>query len=429
MRWRVRSRRQAGTFVQPPFWSQAESLTTFLRGDGRTFEAGTATDYESIAQQVLMASAPVAACTIVRLSVFSEARFAFVRYENGRRQEPFTTDALALLERPWPGGSTSDLLARMELDLTLAGNAYVARVEQRGEPPHLRVLRPDKVRILVASRRSDLELEARVVGYAYMPTGADSVVVLDPDQVAHYRPYPDPVAQWRGMSWLTPVLREVEADQAATRHKLSFFKRGATPGAVITYDPQVSKEEFEAAVQAFREQYEGADKAYRVLHVTQGIDVTPLSFDFSQLDFARLVGRAETRIAAAAGVHPVIVGFSEGLQGSSLNAGNYAQVRRRFIDGTLRPLWRSAAEALEVLVDVPEGARLWFDDRDIAFLREDVAEQARIRQTQATTISVLIRDGFEPASAVDAVVSGDLRRLRHTGLVSVQLQPPLTEPD
>jgi hypothetical protein len=159
--------------------------------------------------------------------------------------------------------------------------------------------------------------------------------------------------------------------------------------------------------------------------VAGGADPKPLSFDFSQLDFARLAGRAETRIAAAAGVHPVIVGFSEGLQGSSLNAGNYAQVRRRFVDGTLRPLWRAAAEALGRLVDVPAGARLWYDDRDIAFLRQDVAEEARIRQTQAQTIVTLIRDGFEPESAVEAVITGDLRRLRHTGLISAQLRPPL----
>src|SRR5205823_2138143 len=32
--------------------------------------------------------------------------------------------------------------------------------------------------------------------------------------------------RWRGMSWLTPVLREIQADTATTRHKQKFFENG-----------------------------------------------------------------------------------------------------------------------------------------------------------------------------------------------------------
>src|ERR1019366_7682814 len=94
----------------------------------------------------------------------------------------------------------------------------------------------------------------------------------------------------------------------------------------------------------------------------------------------------ETRIAAAAGVPPSIVGLSEALQGSTLNTGNYAAARRRFSDGTIRPLWRSAAGALSTLLPVPKGSRMWFDPRDVAFLQEDVIDTANIRQLDATAI-------------------------------------------
>lgn len=424
MRLRVRRPRTAGWgatgWSEPPFWTLPHATLSDV-GDGRTFERGSATDYDAMVERVLMASAPIAAVVFVRQAVFAEGRFAFVRYDGGVRQEPFTTDALAVLERPWPGATTRTLLARMELDASLAGNSYWVRTSSG-----LRRLRPDRVRVLIGRRvDSTDDPEAEIVGYQYVLGGRSRTFA--PEEVAHYAPLPDPRAHWRGMSWLTPVLQEVAADVAATQHKLGFFRRGASPSMVVTYDAQVSSEELQAAIASFEERFAGAGNSYRVLHVGGGADIKPLSFDFSQLDFARLVGRAETRIAAAAGVHPVIVGFSEGLQGSSLNAGNYQQVRRRFVDGTMRPLWSAAAEALERVVDVPQGARLWVDDRDIAFLRQDAAEQARIRQAQAQTIVTLIRDGFTPSSAVEAVVTGDLRRLQHTGLVSVQLQPPLTE--
>ncbi|MBT8241277.1 MAG: phage portal protein, partial [Acidimicrobiia bacterium] len=137
-----------------------------------------------------------------------------------------------------------------------------------------------------------------------------------------------------------------------------------------------------------------------------------------------------TRIAAAGGIHPTVIGLSEGLQGSSLNAGNYGQARRRVSDGTLRPLWRDFAGSFETLVPPPSGAELWYDDRDIAFLRDDEQDLATIRQTDASSIRQLVDAGFTPASVVAAIQADDMNLLEHTNLFSVQLQAPgSTAPD
>ncbi len=70
------------------------------------------------------------------------------------------------------------------------------------------------------------------------------------------------------------------------------------------------------------------------------------------------------------------------------------------------------------------GTRLWYDSRDVPFLREDEKDAAEIKATEATTISTLIDGGFEPGSVVKAVTASDYGLLVHTGLVSVQLQVP-----
>jgi hypothetical protein len=67
---------------------------------------------------------------------------------------------------------------------------------------------------------------------------------------------------------------------------------------------------------------------------------------------------------------------------------------------------------------------LWYDDRDIPFLQEDLKDTAEIQQLQASTITMLIRDGYTPESAVAAVTNDEWSLLQHTGLVSVQLQAP-----
>jgi hypothetical protein len=50
-----------------------------------------------------------------------------------------------------------------------------------------------------------------------------------------------------------------------------------------------------------------------------------------------------------------------------------------------------------------------------------------VKQTEAGTIKSLIDAGFDPDTVVDAVMSADYSRLVHSGLYSVQLQPPMPE--
>jgi hypothetical protein len=101
---------------------------------------------------------------------------------------------------------------------------------------------------------------------------------------------------------------------------------------------------------------------------------------------------------------------------------------RRFADLTMRPNWRMAMGALSVLIDVPGGAKLWYDTTDIAALQEGEKERADASQVNAATLSTLITAGYTPESATRAVISGDFALLQHSGLVSVQLQAPGSSP-
>ena len=364
----------------------------------------------------------------VRMRVFSEARFQFQRMRNGRPGDLFGTEELSLLEHPWPGGTTGDLLSAMILRSDFAGNAFVVRSGDR-----LVLLRPDWVQLVLADlMHTDGVQEGAIayetVGYAYYHGGITKSrpVVFMPHEVAHFMPQPDPTADYNiGMSWLTPVIREIQADGAATTHKLKFFENSATPNLAVSLPKEISKEQFLEFVDAMDEKHKGAANAYKTLYTAGGADVTVIGQNMQQLDFKVTQGAGETRLAQAAGVPPVVAGLSEGLQGSSLNAGNFGQARRQFADTTLSNLWRNAAGSLEVIVPPPGGARLWYDTRDIPFLREDEKDEAEIQSTQAQTIKALVEAGFEPDFILDAVGNLDFSLLkgRHSGMFSVQLQP------
>lgn len=367
----------------------------------------------------------------VRMRVFSEARFQWQRMRGGRPGDLFGTNDLALLERPWPGGTTGDLLSTMILHADFAGAAFVVR---HGD--QLVCLRPDWVQIVLRERTvNDIQSGAlgwEKVGYEYYHGGVAAnkePVRFAAWEVAMFAPQPDPLATYRGMSWLTPVVREIQSDGAMTSHKLRFMENAATPNLAVSLPKEVTLEQFNAFVDAMDEKHKGFDNAGKTLYTAGGADVTVIGADLKQLDFKVTQGAGETRLAQAAGVPPVVAGLSEGLQGSSLNAGNFGQARRQFADITMSNLWRNVSGSLEVLFRPPADARLWYDGRDIAFLREDQKDEAEIQSTQAQTIKALTEAGFTPDSILEAVQNNDWSILRgkHSGLFSVQLQAPGTQ--
>lgn len=379
--------------------------------------------FESAIQYGYKTNGVVFAVILARMLLFTEARFQYQRLDSGRPGELFGNRTLSVIETPWPNGTTGDLLARMEQDASLAGNAYITQRVIDGTT-QLRRLRPDRVDIVLGSVDGTYQgINASPVGYLYWPNGVRSGTpeTLLVEDVAHFAPIPDPDALFRGMSWLTPIAEEVRADTAATAHKAKFFDNAATPNLAVSLNEAVPKRDALELIDAMSE-HEGVENAYKTLWLAGGADVKVVGSDLKQLDFKITQGAGETRIAAAGGVPPVIVGLSEGLQQATYS--NYGQARRKFGDGWARPQWRMAAACLQKLLPVPAGARLWYDDRDISFLQEDQKDAAEILKVDAESIRTLTDGGYTPESVIAAVQARNPSLLVHSGLIPVQLQPP-----
>lgn len=379
-------------------------------------------------------SPPAFAAQMVRALVISQMRFTFRNLPSSNSpRKMFGTNALAPLERPWRNATTGELVSRMEWHAGLAGNSFVTNYW----PGRLRVLRPDWVAIVYGSQREPEDaahaLDGEILGYAYInggmaSMGRNEVTVLLPEEVAHWSPIPDPEGAGIGMSWVSAAMRDIVGDKAATDHKVLFFENGATPNLVIKGITATTKEQFDRIVEGLEQRHAGFANAYKTLYLTAGADATVVGSDLKQLDFKATQGAGETRIAMLARVPAPLLGISEGLAGSSLNAGNFGMARRIFADSWIYPTMQDLAAALAPLVKVPSGAELWFDTADMPILREDAKDAAEIEDIKASTINKHITAGFTPDSAVAAVRGQDISLLKHSGLVSVQLQPPGTQP-
>lgn len=410
-------------------------FNTTLQGSRETIDDS----FTGYVQQVYRQNGVVFAVEAVRVRLFSEARFQFRELEQGRPGKLFggtdgrnpSNRTLRLLENPWPGATTSDLLARSLLHADFAGTAFVCR-----RPTGLRLARPDWVTVVAGSPNPDVDLDAtdldaEVIGYIYHPGGRYSgrkPVTMLANTVAPFAPMPDPTGLVRGVPWMAPVIREIAGDQAMTSHKLQYFENAATPNLAVTLDADITLADAKEWIELFRQDHEGAFNAFKTLFLGGGAKPVPVGSDLRNMDFKSVQGAAETRIAAAGGVPPIIVGLSEGL--ASATYSNYGQARRALADVMLRPTWRKFVNAVGSILDEPEGSELWYDDRDIPFLQEDVKDEADIQSVRAGSVGALITQGFNPDDVLDAVLANDLARLRgkHSGFYSVQLQELGTEP-
>jgi hypothetical protein len=365
----------------------------------------------------------VFAISLARAMLFTDITFKWRRRgTSGGGNDLFVSADTTLITQP--------LLMRAEQDTSAAGTFFCVRLDGK-----LKRLRPDWCEFILTAP-PDVALETDVIGIRYTVGGPRSGGItalypvnpppgVDPEgYAAWWSPIPDPDAQFRGMSWLTPVIREKQADQAATDHKLKFFENAATPNMVVSVKEGVTVDQFNKFVSASKAASRGVENAYETMYVGGGADVTVVGADMNQLDFRNTQGAGETRMCAAGRVPPIIVGLSEGL--SAATYSNYAQARRAFGDSWARPMWKSFALAIEPLMVLPPGgaADLWYDISDVAFLREDIKDIAQVLSTTMATINAAVASGWTPESAQAAVLAEDLSLLVHSGLMSVQLQPP-----
>lgn len=356
---------------------------------------------------------------MARMQLLSQATF---KYQDTRTKRLFGDASLQILGSPWPNGTTADLIATMEQHVTVGGNAFVRRAADR-----LVAMRPDWTDVVSAEvvegydRDGLPQTHAEVLGYLYSEggIGVGEAVFYDVADVAHWAPYPDPLTRWTGMSWLTPVLREINADISMAQHRQTFFDQAGTPNLILKYQDKLSPDTVNTIRDRWRARFSGPQSAGSTVVLDNGADLSVVGSTFEQMRFTDLQKAGESRIAGAGGVPPIVAGLAVGLDAATYS--NFAQAMKAFGNGTGAYLWQSLVASLSKLVSAPPGARLWFDTTSIPALLEDAKDRATAMQTSASAMGSFIQAGFEPDSVVSAVMANDLSLLKHSGLVSVQL--------
>jgi len=382
------------------------------------------------AQASFGSNSPVFSAIMVRISLLSQAVF---RLQSVADKKLFGDQRLSVLEHPWPDGTAGDLIGRCEQDVSLAGNAFIWKAAD----DLLVRLRPEWVTIISELVPDPLGRQYRqVLGYWFdppklgVPGGPMSFgepQFFTADEVAHWAPIPDPSASFRGMSWLTPIIRDLAADTGLTDYKVKYLSNAASPNLLIRYTQKLQPGTIDSLRERMQARYGGVDNSFKTLVLDQGADATVIGNSLQQMNFESVQQAGAERILGAANVPGVLIGM-EPLTGVGRA---YVEVVRRFADFWATPQWASLCGALQKLVPgmPPAGIRLWYDDTDISALQEGGMQQAQINLVHAQALLTLAQAGYTRESAVEAVRSSDLTQLEAAEVPPPQFNNPVPPED
>jgi HK97 family phage portal protein len=221
---------------------------------------------------------------------------------------------------------------------------------------------------------------------------------------------PNPLDAYFGQPPLRPAARAVSLDNAATDFVDTLLRNYAVPGVVIKTAQETTAAIADRLKWQWKKAFSGSRRGEPAVLQT-GMDVQVLGMNLRDLEFPDLRAYSESRICAALGVPPVLVGAKVGLDRSTFT--NYAEARKQLWEDAIFSLQRRFAEpvATQLLPEFTGVGRqrvhLRWDNSGVLALQE--AESAKWdRATNALARGGITVNDFRRTVGLDPVASGDV---------------------
>ena len=314
------------------------------------------------------------ASLIALTDAFSEAPVMVVEEIGEGQEEQVMGHPLPdLIDRPNPY-MTSDLLWHYYMWSTrIDGNAYLFKTRSASnQVVELWPLRPD----LVFPHAADDPMEF-IDYYSYRPTGTEEKI--PPEDIIHLRIGMDPLDHRKGYGPIKSVLKEVLADEEASKFATSLLSNMAIPGVVLAPaagQMGIGVDQAKAIKEGWSEKF-GGDRRGEPLVSEGPLVPTIVSFSPEQMDFKTLRRVPEERITAVLRVPAIIAGMGSGLEATSGQAESNTLLKF-FTQTTIATDWRRVARQLTWNL-LPEfkpqpNQRVEFNKADVTALQESMGD-------------------------------------------------------
>lgn len=209
----------------------------------------------------------------------------------------------SLCMRPNRFQSWSEFNSQAWVYWMISGNNYTVFERVGGRIEGMYNLRPDRTFIVPRADKRE------VIGFWYVPEGksyVDGIPYLAKDVMHVKLPNPmDPLdGLGYGLSPLSPAAHSGDVDNDLTKFLRLFFKAGAMPSGLLTFDVPMEDDDVAAARRRWNEVYGGyenwAEESVAVLD--QGGKYQRIGLSFQEMDVSAIDARNESRITGPFGV-------------------------------------------------------------------------------------------------------------------------------
>ncbi|QOL19404.1 phage portal protein [Candidatus Bodocaedibacter vickermanii] len=235
---------------------------------------------------------------------------------------------LDLLRRPSPGESGASFLENLATSFLLSGNAFVhVDIDQHGIPIQLKVLRPDRVRVITEN--------GQLAAYDYTVDGATRR--LSAEAVLHLKSI-HPLNDWYGLSPIEVAAMAIDQHNAVSTHNLALLQNGGRPSGVFIWKGTddgwgLTDEQKHSIRDSITQVYSGQGNAGRIMVLEGDVEWKELGLSPKDLDFSEGKHIAAREISQAFGVPPMLVGVP-----GDATYTNYKEARFHLWEDTTLPL-------------------------------------------------------------------------------------------
>jgi len=299
---------------------------------------------------------------------------------------------LDLLDEPNDDMDFSSFIETLVTHRAFAGNAYIEKVRAGGRVARLGFLRPDRVEIKPGAKRED---------DIFVYTIGTTKRYIERKDVIHFK-LPNPKNDFYGLSPIEVIAREGDLDQRMTDFASAFFKNAGVPFGLLTVPGATTEEEKKQIRSRWRRAFQGIKKWFQLLILNQeSAKYQALGLSQKDMEFESTRKQVESRICAAFGVPPILVGALVGLEHATY--ANYGVAQQSFWSETMKPLLYRIASRLtrdllpEFATTADRRARLAFDTSGVAALQQDNTGKLEV------VAKLIAGGGFTPNQALEIV--------------------------
>ena len=346
-------------------------------------------------EKIYQKSAIIYAC-IQRLSnAFIEASIDIGRETEDGWENDEENALYDVLKQPNSYQSAGTFFNQVLAHLLLTGVSYVVKVRNRGQV--IQQLLPFPTSWIKKNRNNTT---GAVTSYSiYQGSGSDLVVPIE-DMIVIGFVDPNVPSQFVGP--LQAASKEYDTDIERQNYLMEMLVNLKAPGLILKQELAWTDEQKTAARQRINDLI-GKGKRGNPLFLEGQYSSAEMMAPLKDLDWPGLTTLSETRICAAFGIPPIVLGLRAGLEHATYS--NYREAEKAFYRGTVNALWRFIGNELT-------RSLIWLEDDDsetiIKFNTSHVKQLQEDEKEAADRAVVLFKNGIATRNEARQIAGLDM---------------------